>query len=565
MDFTQLLKLPRRGIPQLDAFSQARRLWRRVRARPDAARIEGAFAVLRDLKLPKAVRRAFLQAFVGSAEAVVAARGMSEETAALLLAADDDLGLTFGEIYPEHVSPSPRDDRKVDLSERLEQAVSADDGAEYVLLKRMAGASVTRAEFVRLLRDKGPDCPVVAAILSDGGLLADMSPAAQLVLAFAALSPEVAERVVTDLERARPGLVAGLAGTFALAVLRQVLADRFLSSPLSVFRARARAAGNLLARHGCGPEVADAFGFVAADFLPDDGWLRTGPKYLVIDLSGGPSAALHPVSGLDDAPAGGWSDLYKTSRLVLRRVEPGSFTTGTGASARTVVLTHSYYLGVFPLTTAQVELLGGQNFSEDGEPPFVVPRAATTPGDVGCHNGLRRNDWPRDASAGRRSLIGRLRARTGLMGLDLPTDAQWEFAARAGAASLPGAGGRPCADFEELGWFEENARGRLHPVGQKRPNPWGFHDLLGNVPECCLDAAPENEPGHSRAEPEPDGPSVDPVGPWGEYRVLRGGGCFESFESSCAQGFRSSNGADWSYADMGGRIALTVPREDEHA
>ena len=59
MDFTQLLKLPRRGIPQLDAFSQARRFWRRVRVRPDAARIEGAFAVLRDPKLPMAVRRAF--------------------------------------------------------------------------------------------------------------------------------------------------------------------------------------------------------------------------------------------------------------------------------------------------------------------------------------------------------------------------------------------------------------------------------------------------------------------------------------------------------------------------
>ena len=56
--------------------------------------------------------------------------------------------------------------------------------------------------------------------------------------------------------------------------------------------------------------------------------LATSNLYMVIDLSGGPSAASYPVSYFDGVPDGGWTDEYKTTKLVLRRIQPGTFTMG---------------------------------------------------------------------------------------------------------------------------------------------------------------------------------------------------------------------------------------------
>ena len=91
-------------------------------------------------------------------------------------------------------------------------------------------------------------------------------------------------------------------------------------------------------------------------------------SYLVIDLSGGPNAASYPVSNLTDIPSGGWTDEYKTTKLVLRRIDPGTFTMGSpeneagrqsSEAQHEVTLTHSYYIGVFELTQRQWELVMG--------------------------------------------------------------------------------------------------------------------------------------------------------------------------------------------------------------
>ena len=72
--------------------------------------------------------------------------------------------------------------------------------------------------------------------------------------------------------------------------------------------------------------------------------------YMVVDLSGGPNAASYPVSYLSGAPEGGWADEYKTTKLVLRLIEPGSFKMG---GAYDVTLTKPYYMGVFEVTQKQ--------------------------------------------------------------------------------------------------------------------------------------------------------------------------------------------------------------------
>jgi formylglycine-generating enzyme required for sulfatase activity len=93
----------------------------------------------------------------------------------------------------------------------------------------------------------------------------------------------------------------------------------------------------------------------------------------------------------------------------------------------------------------------------------------------------------------------------------LPTEAEWEYAARAGTT------GQRYGPVEEIAWTSENSFMRPHSVGQRRPNPWGLYDTLGNVWEWVQDVR----------EAYPSGDLLDPKGPdSGPYRVYRGGSWF---------------------------------------
>jgi formylglycine-generating enzyme required for sulfatase activity len=93
----------------------------------------------------------------------------------------------------------------------------------------------------------------------------------------------------------------------------------------------------------------------------------------------------------------------------------------------------------------------------------------------------------------------------------LPSEAEWEHACRAGDTE-PTPGG---AGLAAVAWYAENSDGMTHPVGQKKPNAWGLHDVLGNVAEWTLDAyGPYPRVGE---EKDPRGPAT------GSSRVVRGG------------------------------------------
>ncbi|MCL1921077.1 MAG: InlB B-repeat-containing protein [Kiritimatiellaeota bacterium] len=254
---------------------------------------------------------------------------------------------------------------------------------------------------------------------------------------------------------------------------------------------------------------------------------QTG-EYIVINLAGGPSASSYPVTTLSAVPSGGWTDEYKTTKLVLRKIPKGTFTMGSPTSElgrsdnwnvgyddewgweeqHHVTLTQDFYIGIFEMTQKQYELVMGTN-------PSVVSSVVANEGDTQPVENVSYNDirgvsqgaqWPTNNQVDASSFMGKLRAKTGLT-FDLPTEAQWEYACRAGTTTALNSGKNLtdedlCPNLDELGryyfnWsdgkgsflfygFEMPLYGHTK-VGMYKPNAWGLYDMHGNVSEWCLD------------------------------------------------------------------------------
>ncbi|MCP4454505.1 MAG: formylglycine-generating enzyme family protein [Planctomycetes bacterium] len=142
-------------------------------------------------------------------------------------------------------------------------------------------------------------------------------------------------------------------------------------------------------------------------------------------------------------------------------------------------------------------------------------------------------------------------------GYRLPTEAQWEYAARAGTQTAY-ISGKDDATLADYAWFDKNAGGQPQPVGQKSPNAWGLYDMCGNLWQWCHDVYGVDYYDQS--------PEADPTGPAaGDTRVVRGGS-WKSSADSCRAGYRYNE--DPGYADVcfgydiyGFRCVRNVPDE----
>ena len=145
------------------------------------------------------------------------------------------------------------------------------------------------------------------------------------------------------------------------------------------------------------------------------------------------------------------------------------------------------------------------------------------------------------------SSVTRTVSRTDGKPYRLPTEADWEYACRASTRTRYSFGNNP-SQLGEYAWYCENSGEATHPVGQKRANAWGLHDMLGNVWEWCSDWYVENYYEISAVD-DPHGPTD------GLYRVIRGGGWFND-PRSCRSAERSWGGAEGGISDFGFRVAL---------
>ena len=133
----------------------------------------------------------------------------------------------------------------------------------------------------------------------------------------------------------------------------------------------------------------------------------------------------------------------------------------------------------------------------------------------------------------------------------LPTEAQWEYACRAGTTTALNSGmdlsnAEECPEMDEVGWYYYNSDSETHPVGLKKPNAWGVYDMHGNVYEWCLDWYGDY----------PTSSVTDPTGPsTGTRRVIRGGSWSEHV-IYCRSASRDSISPSVSDYFYGFRVAL---------
>lgn len=208
-----------------------------------------------------------------------------------------------------------------------------------------------------------------------------------------------------------------------------------------------------------------------------------------------------------------------------------------------VTLSRGYWIGKYEVTQ-------GEYLAVTGENPSVFPGDPSRP--------VSSVSWPHATNycallTQREHAAGRIPAGTRYR---LPTEAEWECAARAGTSTRFSYGDDP--DLSQLpnhAWYMQNGAFTVHPVGQKLPNPWGLYDMTGNVWEWVLDWLGPLPGGNVT---DPKGPPSNPIG----WRVIRGGG-YDFGDHDCRSSRRYFFGSHEALNDsnLGFRVVLAADSE----
>lgn len=202
---------------------------------------------------------------------------------------------------------------------------------------------------------------------------------------------------------------------------------------------------------------------------------------------------------------------HKSKPLTLVWINPGSFLMGSSGNKNDyehgyekpfkATVSQGYWLGKFPVTQEQWDAVMGVNQIDIKQlPDLPMVNINREEALLFCTmlNNIFKDQLPKDYR------------------FSLPTEMQWEFACRAGTTTKF-CNGDDASNLSDIAWFHENSSGHIHPVGKKKPNAWGLHDMLGNVMEWCYDFG----------APYPSGDAVDWVGNQNTITgMFRGGSCY---------------------------------------
>ena len=293
--------------------------------------------------------------------------------------------------------------------------------------------------------------------------------------------------------------------------------------------------------------------------------LDNKPDYMVVDLANPSVGGEFYYPAVEYLPGGILANIaYRTSKLVMRKIDAKNvkWTMGAyGESGRNkdseklhdVTLTNNYYIGVFEFTQSQYTMF----YRDQWNNPTWPSCSYTGDGSSGSRACLPMENYTSSGIMGRKnwsdtpsadSLIGKIRTATGI-DFDLPSEAQWEYACRAGhgegywGTGSPILGTNPDANLQAC--YNDNS----HPVavGSYPPNSWGLYDMSGNVGEYVLDFFEYNISTHTQGEIQAYSGS--------DNRVTRGG-WYASPAAKCRPANRSDfYNCGWVSGQYGFRLA----------
>ena len=245
------------------------------------------------------------------------------------------------------------------------------------------------------------------------------------------------------------------------------------------------------------------------------------PDYMTIDLTAPTSTvcAIRFYTSTNALPGGFANQAYKTSLLLMRKIPAAGVVWWMGAPSNEsgstfrwdvrhkVMLTEDYYAAVYETTQAQYKNINGSlnscSFTTYVDSPIRPFQKAKVPELRGVVKSTITGYWPENGhTVTATSVIGKLRQKCGIADIDLPTEAQWEYACRAGTGTALHNGlSFSNANLDPIAWRSGNVSETVtvaatganetkalpHVVGTKAPNNWGLYDMLGNVFEFCLD------------------------------------------------------------------------------
>lgn len=301
------------------------------------------------------------------------------------------------------------------------------------------------------------------------------------------------------------------------------------------------------------------------------------PDYMVIDMTAKSNVNFYVSK--DAVPGGVTNSLYKKSKIVMKRIHAMGVTwrmcslpTEPGRNdaleiPHDVLLTNDYYIGIYPVTMMQSELgqagSGKRSFgygTVDWEMKpannlsYLVARGES---DAAKWSKSNPSHYVDTASS---YYLQAIRKKTGLE-IDFPTEAQWEFACRAGCDGMYNDG---ADSMDAVGWNKDNwsndpacSANDLHVVGLLTPNAFGLYDMHGNVSEWCLDWASEQakfSDGSLAIEP----PGVDNADSLDRTSRIVRGGSFKGSATDCRSATRGFRGWGTSDETSGWRFCCPV-------